>query len=92
VTWHRIQNRNSGKLLAVSGMSLADSAEVTQYARQRHRRPRVEADPAGPPARVSRACPPTSPLRRAAVGGAGASHRVLRVPGGRPWSDARILG
>ncbi|WP_211265357.1 glutaminase domain-containing protein [Actinacidiphila oryziradicis] len=31
VTWSRIQNRNSGKLLAVSGMSLADSAEVTQY-------------------------------------------------------------
>jgi hypothetical protein len=31
VSWHRIQNRNSGKLLAVSGMSLADSAEVTQY-------------------------------------------------------------
>ncbi|HEY3478521.1 MAG TPA: DUF4965 domain-containing protein, partial [Streptomyces sp.] len=32
VSWHRIQNRNSGKVLAVSGMSLADSAEVTQYA------------------------------------------------------------
>lgn len=31
VTWSRIQNKNSGKLLAVSGMSLADSAEVTQY-------------------------------------------------------------
>ncbi|MEU9207271.1 DUF5127 domain-containing protein [Streptomyces sp. NPDC048415] len=31
VTWSRIQNRNSGKLLAVSNMSLADSAEVTQY-------------------------------------------------------------
>ncbi|MEU4087079.1 glutaminase domain-containing protein [Streptomyces aureus] len=30
--WRRIQNRNSGKVLAVSGMSLADSAEVTQYA------------------------------------------------------------
>ncbi|MFC7178133.1 glutaminase domain-containing protein [Kitasatospora paranensis] len=29
--WHRIQNRNSGKVLAVSGMSLADSAEVTQW-------------------------------------------------------------
>jgi hypothetical protein len=32
VTWSRIQNKNSGKLLAVSNMSLADSAEVTQYA------------------------------------------------------------
>jgi hypothetical protein len=32
VSWHRIQNRNSGKVLAVSGMSLADTAEVTQYA------------------------------------------------------------
>ncbi|SEG89616.1 protein of unknown function [Actinacidiphila yanglinensis] len=31
VTWHRIQNQNSLKLLAVSGMSPADSAEVTQY-------------------------------------------------------------
>lgn len=31
VTWSRIQNKNSGKLLAVSNMSLADSAEVTQY-------------------------------------------------------------
>ncbi|MEY9964969.1 hypothetical protein ABIA33_003011 [Streptacidiphilus sp. MAP12-16] len=31
VTWHRIQNQNSGKLLAVSGMSLADSANVTQW-------------------------------------------------------------
>ncbi|WP_333771101.1 glutaminase domain-containing protein [Streptomyces sp. IBSBF 2435] len=31
VSWHRIQNRNSGKVLAVSGMSLADTAEVTQY-------------------------------------------------------------
>ncbi|WP_405578904.1 glutaminase domain-containing protein [Streptomyces sp. NBC_01190] len=31
VWWCRIQNRNSGKVLAVSGMSLADSAEVTQY-------------------------------------------------------------
>ncbi|WP_405996099.1 glutaminase domain-containing protein [Streptomyces sp. NBC_00986] len=31
VSWKRIQNKNSGKLLAVSGMSLADSAEVTQY-------------------------------------------------------------
>jgi hypothetical protein len=31
VAWCRIQNRNSGKVLAVSGMSLADSAEVTQY-------------------------------------------------------------
>jgi hypothetical protein len=30
--WHRIQNRNSGKVLAVSDMSLADTAEVTQYA------------------------------------------------------------
>ncbi|WP_233533845.1 DUF5127 domain-containing protein [Kitasatospora sp. SolWspMP-SS2h] len=30
--WRRIQNRNSGKVLAVSGMSLADTAEVTQYA------------------------------------------------------------
>ncbi len=29
--WKRIQNKNSGKLLAVSGMSLADTAEVTQY-------------------------------------------------------------
>ena len=32
VAWHRIQNKNSGKVLAVSGMSLADTAEVTQYA------------------------------------------------------------
>ncbi|MFJ2960632.1 glutaminase domain-containing protein [Streptomyces sp. NPDC087270] len=32
VVWCRIQNQNSGKVLAVSGMSLADSAEVTQYA------------------------------------------------------------
>ena len=32
VAWHRIQNKNSGKVLAVSGQSLADSAEVTQYA------------------------------------------------------------
>jgi len=31
VAWKRIQNKNSGKLLAVSNMSLADSAEVTQY-------------------------------------------------------------
>jgi hypothetical protein len=31
VAWHRIQNRNSQKVLAVSNMSLADSAEVTQY-------------------------------------------------------------
>jgi hypothetical protein len=30
-TWYRIQNQNSGKLLAVSGMSLADSANVTQW-------------------------------------------------------------
>ena len=29
--WHRIQNQNSGKVLAVSGMSLADSANVTQW-------------------------------------------------------------
>jgi hypothetical protein len=29
--WRRIQNKNSGKLLAVSGMSLADTTEVTQY-------------------------------------------------------------
>jgi Domain of unknown function (DUF5127)/Domain of unknown function (DUF4965)/Domain of unknown function (DUF1793)/Ricin-type beta-trefoil lectin domain-like/Domain of unknown function (DUF4964) len=32
VVWHRIQNKNSGKVLAVAGMSLADTAEVTQYA------------------------------------------------------------
>ncbi|MFF6956804.1 glutaminase domain-containing protein [Streptomyces sp. NPDC008317] len=32
VVWCRIQNRNSGKVLAVSGMSRADTAEVTQYA------------------------------------------------------------
>ncbi|WP_265934310.1 glutaminase domain-containing protein, partial [Actinacidiphila acididurans] len=31
VHWFRIQNRNSGKVLAVSGMSLQDTAEVTQY-------------------------------------------------------------
>ncbi len=31
VTWHKIQNKNSGKVLAVSGQSLADSADVTQY-------------------------------------------------------------
>ncbi|MFF3448452.1 glutaminase domain-containing protein [Streptomyces sp. NPDC002667] len=30
--WRRVQNRNSGKVLAVSGMSLADTADVTQYA------------------------------------------------------------
>jgi hypothetical protein len=30
-SWTRIQNYNSGKLLAVSGMSLADSANVTQW-------------------------------------------------------------
>ncbi|PRY45065.1 glutaminase domain-containing protein [Umezawaea tangerina] len=32
VVWARIQNQNSGKVLAVSGTSLADSAEVTQWA------------------------------------------------------------
>jgi hypothetical protein len=32
VVWRRIQNQNSGKVLAVSGTSLADSAEVTQWA------------------------------------------------------------
>jgi hypothetical protein len=30
-TWVKIQNYNSGLLLAVSGMSLADSADVTQW-------------------------------------------------------------
>jgi hypothetical protein len=30
-SWARIQNYNSGKLLAVSGMSLADGANVTQW-------------------------------------------------------------
>jgi hypothetical protein len=30
-SWVRIQNQNSGKLLAVNGMSLADSANVTQW-------------------------------------------------------------
>ena len=30
-SWRRIQNKNSGKVLAVSGMSLADTAEVTQW-------------------------------------------------------------
>ena len=30
-SWQRIQNSNSGKLLAVSAMSLADSANVTQW-------------------------------------------------------------
>ena len=29
--WYKIQNYNSGLLLAVSGMSLADSADVTQW-------------------------------------------------------------
>ncbi|HEV2634173.1 MAG TPA: DUF5127 domain-containing protein [Actinocrinis sp.] len=29
--WHKIQNQNSGLLLAVNGMSLADSANVTQW-------------------------------------------------------------
>ena len=29
--WKRIQNKNSGKLLAVSGMSLNDVVDVTQY-------------------------------------------------------------
>jgi len=32
VVWRRIQNQNSGKVLAVSGASLGDSAEVTQWA------------------------------------------------------------
>ena len=31
VTWNKIQNRNSGKVLAVTNQSLADSADVTQY-------------------------------------------------------------
>jgi hypothetical protein len=31
VHWFRIQNRNSGKVLAVSGMSRADAAQVTQW-------------------------------------------------------------
>ncbi len=31
VTWNKIQNKNSGKMLAVSGQSIADSADVTQY-------------------------------------------------------------
>jgi Domain of unknown function (DUF5127)/Domain of unknown function (DUF4965)/Domain of unknown function (DUF1793)/Ricin-type beta-trefoil lectin domain-like/Domain of unknown function (DUF4964)/TAT (twin-arginine translocation) pathway signal sequence len=31
VTWNKIQNKNSGKLLAVTDQSLADSANVTQY-------------------------------------------------------------
>ncbi|SDM65797.1 Ricin-type beta-trefoil lectin domain-like [Actinacidiphila guanduensis] len=31
VHWFRIQNRNSGKVLAVSGMSQADAAQVTQW-------------------------------------------------------------
>jgi hypothetical protein len=31
VHWFRVQNRNSMKVLAVSGMSQSDSAEVTQY-------------------------------------------------------------
>ena len=31
VTWRKIQNRNSGKVLAVTDQSLADSANVTQY-------------------------------------------------------------
>ncbi|KAA2255955.1 DUF5127 domain-containing protein [Solihabitans fulvus] len=30
-SWRRIQNQHSGKLLAVSNMSLADTAEVTQW-------------------------------------------------------------
>ena len=30
-SWHRIQNRNSGKVLGVSGMSTADSADVVQF-------------------------------------------------------------
>jgi len=30
--WVRIQNKHSGKVLAVSGQSIANSAEVTQYA------------------------------------------------------------
>jgi hypothetical protein len=29
--WYKVQNNNSGLLLAVSGMSLADSADVTQW-------------------------------------------------------------
>ncbi|WP_246157556.1 RICIN domain-containing protein [Catellatospora sichuanensis] len=29
--WYRVQNANSGKVLAVSGMSTADSANVVQY-------------------------------------------------------------
>lgn len=31
VTWNKIQNQNSGKVLAVSDQSIADSADVTQY-------------------------------------------------------------
>jgi hypothetical protein len=31
VTWNKIQNRNSGKVLSVLNMSTANSAEVTQY-------------------------------------------------------------
>ncbi|MFG3101352.1 RICIN domain-containing protein [Streptomyces sp. NPDC048182] len=31
-TWYRIQNKNSGKVLGVDGMSTADSANVVQFA------------------------------------------------------------
>lgn len=31
VTWNKIQNQNSGKVLAVTDQSIADSANVTQY-------------------------------------------------------------
>jgi hypothetical protein len=31
-TWYRIQNKNSGKVLGVTGMSTADSADVVQFA------------------------------------------------------------
>jgi hypothetical protein len=30
-SWHRIQNKNSGKVLAVSGMSVGDVVDVTQW-------------------------------------------------------------
>jgi hypothetical protein len=30
-TWYRVQNKNSGKVLGVDGMSTADSANVVQY-------------------------------------------------------------
>ncbi len=41
--FRRIVNKNSGKVLAVDGMSTANSARVVQFDNTRHRRPRLAA-------------------------------------------------